>query len=97
MYFLTDTHPPQTIFLPFPCHILLQYDFNVEGLLSNLTFSDVCVQSISGRAIDVAVKTLMSDTMFFVSHKSNLSKKYFCSFLSTKYEENKARQAPTPI
>ena len=52
----------------------IEYDFNVEGLLSNLTFSDVCVQSISGRAIDVAVKTLMSDTMFFVSHKSNLPK-----------------------
>ena len=51
-----------------------EYDLNIVGLLSNLTFSDVCVQSISGRAIDVAVKTLMSDTMFFVSHKSNLSK-----------------------
>ena len=49
-------------------------DFNIEGLLSNLTFSDVCVQSISGRAIDVTVKTLMSDTMFFVSRKSNFSK-----------------------
>ena len=51
-----------------------EYDFNIEGLLTNLTFSAVCVQSISGRAIDVTVKTLMSDTMFFVSRKSNFSK-----------------------